>query len=83
MKLSTVRSHSKASESRFATELAPVFTLFVTVVRATPTATAAHDGECTIINSDSGEIRKLNISTHGFRQVVARDAIIRRWREWL
>lgn len=44
---------------------------------------AAHDGECTIINSDTGEVRELNISTLGFRQIVASDAILLRRFEWL
>ena len=45
-------------------------------------AVAAHDGDCTIINSNTGEVRKLNISTLGFRQMVARDAITLRRQGW-
>jgi DNA-binding MarR family transcriptional regulator len=44
---------------------------------------AAHDGECTIINSDTGEVRRLNISTLGFRQMVAWEAGVLRRQEWL
>jgi len=44
---------------------------------------AAHDGECTIINSVTGEVRKLNISTLGFRQMVAWEAGRLRRQEWL
>lgn len=46
-------------------------------------AVAAHDGECTIINSNTGEVRKLNISTLGFRQMVAWEAGRLRRQEWL
>lgn len=43
---------------------------------------AAHDGTCKIINAASGEVRPLNISTLGFRQLVANDAIMLRRIEW-